>query len=56
MNNIPSQPRQQATQCDPTTRTLYGVGMALFMFGIFVPGAHTLMMVGLAFLAIFWMV
>lgn len=39
---------------DPFSRVVYGLGMALFMFGIFVPGAHTLMMVGLALLAIAW--
>lgn len=41
---------------DPFSRVVYGLGMVLFMFGIFIPGAHTLMMVGLALLAVAWVV
>ncbi|HTZ88752.1 MAG TPA: hypothetical protein VMA71_00345 [Alloacidobacterium sp.] len=41
---------------DPFSRVVYGLGIALLMFGIFVPGAHTLMMVGLALLAIAYVV
>lgn len=57
MNNVPVQhPQQQSERCDPFNRVVYWLGMALFMFGIFVPGAHTLMMVGLALLAIAWVI
>jgi hypothetical protein len=56
MNQIPVQLQQKVEECDPFSRVVYGLGMALFMFGIFVPGAHTLMMVGLALLAIAYVV
>lgn len=56
MNQIPVQHRQQIEACDPFSRAVYGLGMVLFMFGIFIPGAHTLMMVGLALLAVAWVV
>lgn len=54
MNHIPMQTGQQSMQdeCDPSMRIVSGVGMALFIFGIFVPGTHTLQMVGLALLAL----
>jgi len=54
MNNIPVQPRQQqkAEECDPFMKTVGSLGMALFILGIFVPGAHTMMMVGLALISI----
>ena len=52
MNNIPAQQKPQHEERDPTSRVIYGVGMALFLFGIFIPGAHTLMMVGMALLAL----
>ncbi len=54
MNNFPVQ--QPMETCDSFSRVVYGLGMVLFMFGIFVPGAHTLMMVGLALLAVAWVV
>jgi hypothetical protein len=57
MNNVTGQhPQQEIEACDRFNRIAYGLGMTLFMFGIFVPGAHTLMMVGLALLAIAWVV
>jgi hypothetical protein len=57
MNNIPVQhPQQPMEACDSFSRVVYGLGMVLFIFGIFVPGAHTLMMVGLALLAVAWVV
>jgi hypothetical protein len=56
MNQIPVQRQQKVEECDSFSRVVYGLGMALFMFGIFVPGAQTLMMVGLALLAIAWVV
>jgi hypothetical protein len=56
MNQVPVQHQQKIEECDPFSRVVYGLGMALFMFGIFVPGAHTLMMVGLALLAIAYVV
>lgn len=53
MNNIPTNHvQQQEERCDPTMRVVGGVGTAFFIFGIFVPGAHSLMMVGLALIAI----
>jgi len=56
MHQVPVQRRQQEKECDSFSRVVYGLGIALFMFGIFVPSAHTLMMVGLALLAIAWVV
>jgi hypothetical protein len=57
MNNIPVQPKHHEMEdCDPFMRVVGGLGMALFLFGIFVPGAHTLMMVGLALIAISYVV
>lgn len=57
MNQIPVQHQRQPIEaCDPFSRVVYGLGMCLFMFGIFIPGAHTLMMVGLALLAVAWVV
>jgi hypothetical protein len=41
---------------DTFSRVAYGLGMVLLMFGIFVTGAHNLMGVGLALLAIAWVV
>jgi hypothetical protein len=54
MNNIPVQPKQQQARCndDSFLRSVGSLGMVLFLLGIFVPGAHTLMMVGLALIAI----
>jgi hypothetical protein len=58
MNNVPVSRRQQemVEECDPFMRVVGGLGMALFIFGIFVPGAHTLMMVGMALIAISYVV
>ncbi len=42
--------------CDPFTRVVGGLGMALFICGIFIPGAHHLMMVGMALTAISYVV
>ncbi len=57
MNNIPANHvEQQKEHCDPTMRAVGSVGTALFIFGIFVPGAHSLMMVGLALIAISYVV
>jgi hypothetical protein len=58
MNNVPVRSKQQqmADECDPFTRVVGRLGMALFLFGIFVPGAHTLMMVGMALIAISYLV
>jgi hypothetical protein len=57
MNQIPVHPAQhEGEECDPFMRVVSGLGMALFIFGIFVPGAHTLMMVGLALIAISYVV
>jgi hypothetical protein len=55
MNNIPVQQRRPMRiedEGDPFMRIVGGVGMALFVFGIFVPGTHTLQMAGLALIAI----
>jgi hypothetical protein len=41
---------------DPFMRVVGGLGMALFICGIFIPGAHTLMMVGMALIAISYVV
>ncbi len=38
--------------CDPFMRLVGGLGMALFICGIFIPEAHSLLMVGLALIAI----
>jgi hypothetical protein len=57
MNQIPVQPKQRETEeCDSSTRVVSGLGIALFIFGIFIPGAHTLMMVGLALLSIAYLI
>ena len=56
MNNVPVQQQKQMEKCDTFSRTANGLGMVLFLFGIFVPGAHTLMMVGLALIAISYVV
>jgi hypothetical protein len=57
MNHIPVKPGQrEVEECDSSSRVVSGVGMALFLFGIFIPGAHTLMMVGLALLSIAYLV
>jgi hypothetical protein len=53
MNNVPVQPKQREIEdCDPFMKTVGSLGMALFILGIFVPGAHTMMMVGLALISI----
>lgn len=53
MNHVPVQlHEQEVTACDPTMRTVEGIGTVLFLLGIFLPGAHSLMMLGLAFMAI----
>jgi hypothetical protein len=53
MNQIPvQQKRYEGEECDPFTRVVSGLGTALFFFGIFVPGAHSLVMPGLALLTI----
>ena len=57
MNHIPVKPGQrEVEECDSSSRVVSGVGMALFLFGIFVPGAHTLMMVGLALLSVAYLI
>jgi Zn-dependent membrane protease YugP len=50
--------RQQAHEenCDPFMRVISGLGTALFICGIFIPGAHNLMMVGIALMAIAYVV
>jgi hypothetical protein len=55
MNHIPVQPAQQVridSASDPSMQIVGRVGIALFIFGIFVPGTHTLQMVGLSLIAI----
>lgn len=57
MNHTPVRPGQrEIEECDSSTRVVSGLGMALFLFGMFVPGAHTLMMVGLALLSISYLI
>jgi hypothetical protein len=56
MNPFGARHQVREAECDSFARVVYGLGIALFMFGIFVPGAHTLMMVGLALLALAWVV
>ncbi|WP_158751498.1 hypothetical protein [Acidobacterium sp. S8] len=53
MNNIPAHtPWHKEKDCDSFTTIVNRLGMALFILGIFVPGAHSLMMVGMALIAI----
>ena len=56
MSNVPVQQQKQMESCDTFSKVANGLGMSLFLFGIFVPGAHTLMMVGLALIAISYVV
>ncbi len=57
MNHTPVRPGQpEIEEYDSSSRVISGLGMALFFFGIFIPGAHTLMMVGLALLSIAYLV
>lgn len=50
--------KQQACEehRDTFSHVAYGLGMALFMFGIFISGAHNLLGVGLALISISYLV
>ena len=56
MNQLNTQQYACEEHRDTFSRVAYGLGMVLLMFGIFVSGAHNLMGVGLALLAIAWVV
>jgi hypothetical protein len=56
MNHFGARHQAREEECDPFMRVVGGLGMALFICGIFIPGAHTLMMVGLALTAISYVV
>jgi len=56
MNQFGAQHQVCEEQRDLFTDVANGLGMALFICGIFIPGAHTLMMVGLALIAISYVV
>jgi membrane-bound ClpP family serine protease len=53
MNHIPvHQHEQEINACNPTMRAVERIGTMLFLLGIFLPGAHSLVMLGLALMAI----
>jgi hypothetical protein len=56
MNHYGTRHQAHEEDCDPFMRVVGGLGMALFICGIFIPGAHTLIMVGMAFIAISYVV
>jgi len=56
MNHFEARHQACEEQRDMFTDVAHGLGMALFICGIFIPGAHNLMMAGLALITISYVV